>query len=282
MERLISMEDSSWFRLGMAGIEKQDSYTALMGFDGALVRALQTSSVDQALQLLDKFTTLLLDNSWLHEAKSLVDSFLKGAKRLEDQSSAVEGLFTLGSRIIRESTDLAIYIFDLAAGLDRKNGSGLRLRAGELLLRLSSEDELGKKRLFSEAARNLILAREFTRGSKIYEDLLDDSSSPSLPQLLAYAALGRLVENDIQGAAALINQHRKKKEFVAAIREDERKRAYFDFTVESLSALRSSDAIRYNSTKKAFLQAAGNLDPVMMSYIKEIQGHLPPIPSSLF
>ncbi|MHA2231908.1 MAG: hypothetical protein ACXAB4_05400 [Candidatus Hodarchaeales archaeon] len=276
------MEDSSWFRLGMAGIEKKDSYTALMGFDGAVVRALQTSSVNQALQLLNKFTTLLLDNSWLHEAKSLIDSFSKGVKRLEDQSLAAEGLFTLGSQIIRESIDLAIYIFDLAAGLDRKNESGQRIRAGKLLLHLSNENEPEQKRLFSEAARNLILARDFTGGSKIYEDLLGDSSSSSLPQLLAYAALGRLVENDIQGAAALINQHRKKKEFVAAIRENERKRAYFEFTVESLSALRSGDAFRYNSIKKAFLQVAGNMDSVMMSYIKEIQGRLPSVPSSLF
>ncbi|MFX0116149.1 MAG: hypothetical protein ACFFB3_16485 [Candidatus Hodarchaeota archaeon] len=276
------MEDNSWVRLGLAGIEKKDPYTALMGFDGALTREIQATNLQNALHLLEKFVNLLLENSWHHEAKSLIESFSKSVKRLGDNKSAAEGLFTLGSHLVNDSIDLAIYIFDLAAGLDRKNEQIMRSRTGEMLLQISNGNMSLQKQLLFEAARNLVLAKDFTRGSKIYENLLDDPSSQSLPALLAYAVLGRLVEKDIQGAADLINKYRKKKEFSASIRENERERAYFDFIVESLSALRSGDGFRYSSTKKTFLQVAGNLDSVMMTYIKELQKHLPLVPSGFF
>ncbi|MHA2370260.1 MAG: hypothetical protein ACXADX_15710 [Candidatus Hodarchaeales archaeon] len=276
------MEENSWYRLGMAGIEKEDPYTALMGFDGAIVRKLQASNLSDALQLLEKFVGLLLEKTWFHEAKSLVESFAKGVKKSGVNKTAAEGLFTLGSHFIKESLDLSVLAFDLAAGLDRQSELPIRSRAGGLLLQISSENGEEQNLLLSEAAKNLILAQEFERGTEIYEKLLNEPEPQSLPQLLAYAALGRLIEKDIEGAAALINKHRKKKELAGPIRKDKRDRAYFDFTVESISALRSGDAFRYNTIKKAFLQVAGNTDSVMMAYIRKIQEYFPPVPSGLF
>lgn len=278
----IKMEESSWFRLGMAGIEKEDPYTALMGFDGAVVRKLQTSNLNDALQLLERFVGLFLEKTWFHESKSLMESFAKGAKKFGANEAAAEGLLTLGSHFIKESLALAIIAFDLAAGLDRQSELSIRSRVGGLLLQISSENEEEQSLLLSEAAKNLILAQEFERGTEIYEKLLNEPVPQSLPRLLAYTALGRLIEKDIEGAAALINIHRKKKELAVAIRKDKREQAYFDFTVESLSALRSGDAFRYNTIKKAFLQVAGNTDSVMMAYIKKIREHFPPAPSGLF
>ncbi|MFW9917227.1 MAG: hypothetical protein ACFFGZ_16605 [Candidatus Thorarchaeota archaeon] len=276
------MEESSWFRLGMTGLEKEDPYTALMGFDGAVARKLQTSNLNDALQLLERFVGLLIEKTWLHEAKSLVESFAKGAKKSGADKVAAEGLFALGGHIIKESLAISVLAFDLAAGLDRQSELSIRSRAGGLLLQISCEDEEEQGLLLSEAAKNLILAQEFERGTGIYEKLLNEPAPQLLPQLLAYAALGRLIKKDIEGAAALINKHRKKKELMDPIRKDKRDRAYFDFTVESISALRSGDAFRYNAIKKAFLQVAGNTDSVMMAYIKKIQEYFPPVPSGFF
>lgn len=276
------MEENSWFRLGMAGIEKEDPYTALMGFDGAVVRKLQASNLNDALQLLERFLGLLLEKTWFHEAKSLVESFVKGVKKSGNNKVAAEGLFTLGGRLIKDSLALGVLTFDLAAGLDRQSELSIRSRAGGLLLQISSENEEEQGLLLSEAAKNLILAQEFERGTGIYEKLLNESVSQLLPKILAYAALGRLIEKDIEGAAALINKYRKKKDLSFLIRQDKREQAYFDFTVESISALRSGDAFRYNTIKKAFLQVAGNTDSVMMAYIKKIQEFFPPVPSGFF
>jgi hypothetical protein len=276
------MEENSWFRLGMAGIEKEDPYTALMGFDGAVVRKLQASNLNDALQLLERFLGLLLEKTWFHEAKSLVESFVKGVKKSGNSKVAAEGLFTLGGRLIKDSLALGVLIFDLAAGLDRQSELSIRSRAGGLLLQISSENEEEQGILLSEAAKNLILAQEFERGTGIYEKLLNEPVPQLLPRILAYAALGRLIEKDIEGAAALINKYRKKKELSILIRQDKREQAYFDFAVESISALRSGDAFRYNTIKKAFLQIVGNTDSVMMAYIKKIQQFFPPVPSGFF
>jgi len=274
------LKKNSWYRLGILGIEKRDPYNALMGFEGAVVR--EMGDLESALQLLQKSAGLLLQNSWLHEAKSLVDSFAKSVRKQGDSELASEGLFAFGSQIINDSMDFATYVFDLAAGLDRKNDTRIRLRIGEFLLQAPGRNEHEKRQLLSEAARNLVLAREILRGSELYENRLRDLSSEISPNILTYAVFGRLADRDIQGAATLLNEHRKKKEFLIAIKEGEWGSAYFDLAVESLSAVRSGDAFRYNSAKNTFLRAEGSTDSVMMTYIKEIQGQLPPVPSSLF
>ena len=46
---VVKLVESSWFQQGLSGIEKGDSYSALMGFDGAIVREIQTGQKKNAL-----------------------------------------------------------------------------------------------------------------------------------------------------------------------------------------------------------------------------------------
>ncbi len=279
---MIKLQDSPWFQQGLAGLEKEDSYSALMGFDGAIVREIQIGQMKNALILLEKSVTLLLQKNWFHETRSLIESFSRTIKRYGETEFATEGLISLGFAIIDISFDNAMHILKQVTNLDRKNEKHLHLQIGERLAVISQEKRSSDKRIMVEAGKNLVLAREYARGNELFENFLKDPLPTLFPMVLAYLALGHLIEDDNKSATEILNTHRKNKELQTVIRENEVARAYFDFNIEVFSSLRASDGIRYNSAKKAFLRVVGTSDPIMMLYIKELQTKFPSVPSPFF